>query len=223
MIEQKYKTKSGMIHDMVRQCVLDGEYKPGERLLTSIVAEKYGTSEIPVREAFLALVKEGVLISKPNNGFYVSQISKQEVENIFEVRLKLESLAIFEATKRIGPGGMGRLEKLFNDGKKFLGSEDYMGYWKYNRCFHFAMYEFCGNDVLIKLLSELFDFSARYPNYYTCDWEIQESIDEHRKILDAMKDGNAEYAEALVTCHTIITKNRYIQRLQEVLGSRLGE
>lgn len=223
MTDKQYKTKSDMVYHKMRESIFKGEYTPGERIFVSVVAEQYGISEIPVREAFRTLVQEGVLTSKPNNGFFISQISLKEVKNIFRVRVLLESMATKEACNNITEEGIASLESLYQEGRAFINSGDFSGYWKHNRKWHFMIYSFSGNDVLVRLISELFDFSARYPLYFTKKEEIEDSMVVHRQIIEALKERDADEAEALIRIHTLDTRNHYVARLQEVFGERLGD
>ena len=119
MNNKEYKTKSDMIYHKVRDSIFKGEYSPGERLLIASVAEQYGISEIPVREAFRTLTQEGVLTSKPNNGFYISQISLKEVMDIFAVRINLEGKAIRDAVMHFSPDDLIAIEDLWKESKLY--------------------------------------------------------------------------------------------------------
>ncbi len=223
MNNKEYKTKSDMIYHKVRDSIFKGEYSPGERLLIASVAEQYGISEIPVREAFRTLTQEGVLTSKPNNGFYISQISLKEVMDIFAVRINLEGKAIRDAVMHFSPDDLIAIEDLWKESKLYEDTEDYLGYWKHNRKWHFRIYEACENKIQVRLIAELYDFSSRYPTYFTSKEEIIESLDEHEKILKALRRKDAYLSEELIKLHTITTRDHYIVRLQDVFGERLGE
>lgn len=218
-----YQTKSEMVYDGIRKDILNGIILPGDRLLISAVAKRYGISEIPVREAFQILTQEGFLNSKPNSGFVVSQISKKDVNNIFHVRVELESLAVREAVRYITDEDIDKLEKMIDASEKYIETCDYGAYWLSNREWHFAVYSYSKNDVLIRLLTEMYNYSCRYPAYYTHPQELCDSVASHRGILDAMRCRDAEMADALIRSHTIKTRYHYINRLQEALGDDLLE
>ena len=111
-MKNSFQTKSDMVYHRVREDIVSGVFAPGERLLISAVAKQYGVSEIPVREAFRVLSQEGFLKTRPNSGFVVSQVSRQDVENIFQVRLELEALATRQAVRRMTDADIDVLENM---------------------------------------------------------------------------------------------------------------
>lgn len=217
-MKRSFQTKSDMVYHRVREDIVSGVFAPGERLLISAVAKQYGVSEIPVREAFQVLTQEGFLKTRPNSGFVVSQVSRQDVENIFQVRLELEALATRQAVRRMTDADVDVLENLVVRMEQYIESQDYHAYWLDNRVWHFELYKHCGNDVLIRLLTEMFDYSRRYPAYYTRQEELRNSVDEHYQIVDALRKRNAELAEAYIRSHTIETKYHYIRRVEEMIA-----
>ena len=221
MVSMEYSTKSERVYFGVRDGIVSGKIMPGERLLISAVAKEYGISEIPVREAFRTLTQEGFLNSKPNAGFVVSQISRKEVNDIFRVRVELESLAVREAIRNITEEGVNELFRMVDDSEKFIPVSDFGAYWLANREWHFALYRHSNNDVLMRMLTELFDYSCRYPAYYTRREELSESVESHRQILEAVLRKDAGLADALIRSHTIKTGYHYIARLEETLGDKL--
>lgn len=223
MNHKKYKTKTSMVYSNLRDDIMHRLFRPGQKLLISRIAEEYGTSEIPVREALQTLAQEGLLTLKPNAGFFVSKISLKDVRNIFSVRIKLEDMAVFEATNKITDEKIAELEKMIDESEQYVGKMEFPEYWKFNRTWHFALYEQSDNEVLTRMLSGLFDYSSRYPGYYTKANEIKSSIKNHRAILDAVKQRNADYAKALIHVHTIESALHYETRLKDELGSDLGE
>ena len=217
-MKNNFQTKSDMVYHRVREDIVSGVFAPGERLLISAVAKQYGVSEIPVREAFRVLSQEGFLKTRPNSGFVVSQVSRQDVENIFQVRLELEALATRQAVRRMTDADIDVLENMVAQMEQHIETQNYNAYWLDNRQWHFALYRHCGNDVLIRLLTELFDYSRRYPAYYTQLEELRNSISEHYQIVDALRKRNSELAEAYIRSHTIETTYHYIRRVEEMIA-----
>lgn len=220
-IDSQNMTKKSMIYHGIRDEIKHGIYKSEERILISDVAEKYGVSIIPVREAFQTLAQEGLLVSRPNIGYFVSKISQKDVEDIFDVRLSLETLAARLAIAQINSEGIELLADMIEDSRSFLEKEEYKEYWNLNRKWHFAFYEFSNNSQLLRILSELYDCSSRYPDYYQSKSEIETSIEDHIQILNAIKEKDVDFLEALIRVHTIESKKHYLERLHTVLGDNL--
>ena len=110
------------------------------------------------------------------------------------------------------------LENMVAQMEQHIETQNYNAYWLDNRQWHFALYRHCGNDVLIRLLTELFDYSRRYPAYYTQLEELRNSISEHYRIVDALRKRNSELAEAYIRSHTIETTYHYIRRVEEMIA-----
>lgn len=219
---QEYKTKSGMVYNKMREDILSGKIVPGDRLLVSSIAKNYRISEIPVREAFQRLSQEGLLTTRPHTGFIVSSVSEKDIENIFSVRVELESLATKQAAMKINSEEIEKLDKMIDEVERNFVEDDYIGYWKSNRVWHFTLYGFSGNDVVVRILNQLFDYSSRYPTYYTKQSEVEHSLSFHREIITALKNHDAEMAESLIKIHTIESKYHYIDRLKEVIDEKLN-
>ena len=100
MIQKKYKTKRDMILALMKKEILSGELKPRTRLLISEVASRYEVSEIPVREAFQVLIQED-LVRSTGAGFEVTPLSRQDIKEIFQIRISLECLASQLAVQNI--------------------------------------------------------------------------------------------------------------------------
>lgn len=215
MIQKKYKTKSDMVCCLVREDIIKGALRPGTRLIISNVAKQYDVSEIPVREAFQILAQDGFINTAPNAGFVVSALSKEDVREIFEIRVSLEGLAGRQAVKYISNSDIERLTEMVEQSKRLIADREFDLYWKFNRRFHHAIYELCGNKRLYGTIRDLYDYSNRYPSYYTRLEELETSVKEHYIMLDVYRRRDEDEAERLTKIHTLDSYNHVLKRLDE--------
>ena len=134
MIQKKYKTKRDMILALMKKEILSGELKPRTRLLISEVASRYEVSEIPVREAFQVLIQED-LVRSTGAGFEVTPLSRQDIKEIFQIRISLECLASQLAVQNISNKQIDMLEEMIDRMISYVDEEDLVTYWNENRKF----------------------------------------------------------------------------------------
>lgn len=217
------ETKKNMIYRRIQDDIRYGVFKSEERLVVSDIAAKYKVSIIPVREAMQTLTQEGVLHYKPNVGFFVSKISRHDVENIFSVRIVLEALAVKLVVEKAADEDIHKLMDMIDESEKLATDPEYQHYWKFNRKWHLALYELSDNDQLVRILTELYDCSFKYPDYYTSLEQVKTSIKNHRRICETIARRDVEMAVSLIKVHTIESRYQYLDRIEAVLGDRFGD
>ncbi|MCJ7648126.1 MAG: GntR family transcriptional regulator [Candidatus Lokiarchaeota archaeon] len=172
--------------------IIIGTLKPGTRLPEEELSKAMNISRAPIREAFNRLEKEGFVTVIPRKGAAVSQITTQTIEDIFEIRGSLESLAV---NKSIGKISIEKLEKVVNEFKKFINKptsvENCIRYLALDKKFHDLMSQNCSNKKLIELLDDLQE-QIHWLRYISLKrTTFSESLREHLAILEALK-GNDE-------------------------------
>ncbi|RUU53480.1 GntR family transcriptional regulator, partial [Mesorhizobium sp. M2C.T.Ca.TU.002.02.1.1] len=103
---------SGRVTDALRDAILSGRLRPGSRVRQEELAEEYGISRIPVREALRQLESEGLVILVPNSGAWISKLDRAECIEIYKIRERLEPLALSESSANLSPETLARLEDL---------------------------------------------------------------------------------------------------------------
>lgn len=214
MIQKKYRTKRDMIFASLKTEILSGELKPKTRLLISEVAARYQVSEIPVREALLALVQEG-LVSSTGAGFEITPLSRQDIREIWQIRISLECLAAQLAVQNISNKQIDMLEEMIQQAGPYVEAGNLDAYWKENRRFHLKIYELGENSRLLHMLNDLYDFSRRYPSWYTKKEELENSVSEHREILEAFRRRDEELVVERIRTHTMDSYQHVLRRMDE--------
>lgn len=197
-----FQTKSEFIYKELREKIVNGSYKPNQRVIQAEVARAFGTSEIPVREAFQLLVSEGLLKNTPHAGAVVTGLNMEELEEIYVLRRVLETLATKLAAKNIGKKDLKLLELNNKQMEKAVEKKKYKTIISLNREFHRIIYAACKNRYLYNYIFELWDLSFRIPGVFAMIPETADlSLTEHKEIFQALKNRDGTLAAELIDKH----------------------
>ncbi|MDA8227874.1 MAG: GntR family transcriptional regulator [Desulfitobacterium hafniense] len=200
-MEQEFRTKSEKVYFILQDEIIKGIIPPGTKLVISKLAKRFEVSEIPVREALKILANEGYVVLTPHSGVIVSSLSEDDIRQIFEIRINLESLAARFAVEHLSNSHIKTLEQMVEKSKEFLTNLDLKGYIKHNHLFHEFIYQHSNNQRLFTMISELMDFTRRYPPFFNNIQDVNNSIHEHKEILQALTSRNADLVEKLIKDH----------------------
>jgi len=193
------QTTSELIAERIRNAIIVGEYESGEALKQDVLAEKYGVSKIPVREALFQLKTEGLVDFIHNRGSVVSSLSTEEVEEIYTMRMALEQIALERAiphlldTNRIGAESILRLIDT---------SSDPIDWTKLNWDFHASLYRAANMPKLLETIEMLHNNVARYLPLYLKQLKFQDTSQaEHWSLLEACSAKNTSLALTILQQH----------------------
>jgi len=191
-----YVSKTDMVAALIRELIITGELAAGEQLRQRDLAQRFGVSQTPVREAMRRLESEGLVIGDTHRGFTVAAADAGPVEENFQIRAALESLGASLAARKIDAAGISRLQDL--NRQMAALAEDDPRYADLNREFHFALYEFSRSPLLMSLMRLLWASLRGGPRVLRTH---AESARQHDAILDALRAGDAEAAAARTYQH----------------------
>ena len=202
--ENEYLPLRDVVFNRLRQAILRGEFKPGERLMEIQLANKLGVSRTPIREAIRKLELEGLVIMIPRKGAEVADITEKSLRDVLEVRKALEELAVQLACEKITQEELEELEKAGENFKKVLNrSKDITEVAEADVRFHDVIYMATDNQKLIHLLNKLREQMYRYRVEYLKNPDVHEQlIQEHEEIVYHIKRREKVEATA-VTCQHI--------------------
>lgn len=190
------------VYESLKKSILYGKLKAGQRLIEEQLANQIGISRTPVREAFHKLERDELVSRLPKGGFAVRKFTKEDVEEIFGIWNALESYAAYLATIHITPEKISNLEKKTDETENALKKGDDEKVLQLHTEFHDLLYKACKSKKLIEMINNLRDYFYRYrsallhaPNGF------RTSIDDHRRMLEAMKKNNPRLVERLVRNH----------------------
>lgn len=202
-----------VVFNTLRQAILRGELKPGERLMEIKLANQLGVSRTPIREAIRKLELDGLVLIIPRRGAEVAQITEKSLRDVLEVRRALEALAVRLACERMNPQGILDLKSAEKDFEKVLGNDDITVVAEADVAFHDVIYMATDNQRLIQLLSNFREQMYRYRVEYLKRKEShQKLLEEHQEIICAIENGEVEKATQ-ITCQHIDNQVRTVSGL----------
>jgi len=183
-----YLSLKDRVYQNLKIQIIRGNLKPGTRLLEEELSKAMNISRAPIREAFNRLEKEGFVTIIPRKGAAVSKITARSIEDIFEIRESLESLAV---KKSIGKISIEELEKVGESFKNFIdkptNAESCIQYLALDKKFHDLLSQNCGNKKLIELLANLQEQIHWLRNISLKRITFADSVKEHLAIIEALK------------------------------------
>jgi DNA-binding GntR family transcriptional regulator len=191
-----YVSKTDLVAALIRELVITGELTAGEQLRQRDLAQRFGVSQTPVREAMRRLESEGLLVCDTHRGFTVVAPDDGRVEENFQIRAALESLGASLAARKIDAAGLSHLRGL-NETMRALPEGD-PRYAELNREFHFAVYSCAGSPLLLSLMRLLWASLHGGPRVTRTH---AESARQHGEILEALAAGDADAAAARTYQH----------------------
>jgi DNA-binding GntR family transcriptional regulator len=157
----EFKTKAHAVFDDLRQRIAAGALVPGERLLLKSIAQEFGCSEIPVREAFRSLAAGGFVELVPHGGAHVSAPNVNEIAELTEIRALLEPEATCLAAEKLDEAALVELETVLVEMSAVASSEYAPEYGALNRRFHDIILSRCPNRKLAGMINDLWDRAER--------------------------------------------------------------
>ena len=209
-----------VVFKTLRQAILTGELKPGERLMEIHLANKLGVSRTPIREAIRQLELEGLVIMVPRKGAQVASITEKSLTDVLEVRLALEKLAVELACKRISYEQKEILKEKMLEFEQLAGTDDASLIARADVAFHDAIFESTGNMRLGQMVNNLAEQMYRYRFEYIKDISGHEKlVSEHRLIYDAIIRADIEEATKQISVHIKNQEASIINQIRSEKGN----
>lgn len=195
----RYRTAPEVVADFIRDAIYRNELRPGEQLQQEELAAKFGISRIPVRDALRQLQGEGLVDLYPNRGAFVSNPGMEELREVFELRILLETYALRLAVPQFSQEQMEACTSLLVQLESIGNRADWS---RVDQEFHAALYAPCGQGRTLGLIENLRGVVNRYYFLYLSpDSYGAECLKEHRRILEACKVQDAGQAVAALEEH----------------------
>lgn len=197
-----YKPLREVIFDTLREAIITGELKPGERLMEVKLADKMGVSRTPVREAIRMLELEGLVDMLPRKGAHVAELSVKDIMDVLEVRAAMDSLATRLAAERISDEEIKELKQIQLQFVSYTEKENLQGTIKKDVEFHELIYRASRNDRLLQISNNLREQIQRFRVIYLKDYSSPGNlIKEHEDIYSAISVRNTEMAQKYAQVH----------------------
>lgn len=212
-----------IVYESIKQGILQGVYRPGERLLEADLVDRTGVSRTPIREALRRLHAQGYIEFVTNKGARVATWTEQDVLDVFAIRLRVESFAARLAAERITDEQLARLESLATTMEDRRGHESgdyYLEHENLNNDFHRTIVDAAHSSNISTVMSMTVSFPRTDPSWETSPHrslisrsthqftaaELERSASHHREIIDALKLRDGEWAESIVRNHVLASR-----------------
>jgi DNA-binding GntR family transcriptional regulator len=212
----KKKSLREEVYESLKRSILHGKLKAGQRLIEEQLAHQVGISRTPVREAFHKLERDDLVARLPKGGFAVRQFTKEDVDEIFGIRSALESYAAYLATIHISPEKITSLEKKIKETEEALERGDDDKVVQLHTEFHDLLYRSCKSKKLFEMINNFRDYFYRYRVALVHSANgLTYSMEDHRRMLEAMKKKNPRLVERLVRKHLERGKEIVLKEINE--------
>jgi DNA-binding GntR family transcriptional regulator len=207
----KPKSVVETVADYLRESIVAGDLKPGEKIRNNEITERLGVSSIPVREALRILESEGLVISRPGRGSWISRVSRKDLEEVFQMRTFLEMYGVDLLRKNIEnhPDILNRLREIdICEQAANLGPESCLA-------FHRRLIELTENRKLLALYDVMLTYSRRYQRMaYAIRHGGNCCVEPHSAILEPLIQGDYEKAKEAIRSHQEDGKKKLLANIE---------
>lgn len=198
----EYLPLRDVVFKTLREAILRGDLKPGERLMELQLAAKLGVSRTPIREAIRMLQQEGLAVTIPRRGAEVAAMTEKDMEDVLQVREALEILAVQLASEKITKEQIAELEERLKAFEQAVETAEVKQIAQSDIDFHDLIYTAAENPRLVVLLNNLREQIYRYRVEYLKDEKnYPRLIEEHRQIMQGLKERNEQYVVEMTKKH----------------------
>lgn len=203
-----------MAYEALRDSILTGKLVPGEVYNEMALAKELGISRTPVREALLDLSAQGLVTFLPRKGILVNHNTKQDVQEIFELRKAIELAAIEKVAEASPPCDLTEIEEALDKQRKAAKKKDYVAFTKADRTFHAIFSELTNNRRFVAIVENIRDLVHLMGTQgLTEEGRAEEVIVEHEKVLEAVRQGKPVKALEAMDFHLDRSKEAVLRQL----------
>jgi DNA-binding GntR family transcriptional regulator len=205
----------GRVYEYLKSAILSGRFNPGKRLTEEHLAKELGVSRTPIREVLHKLESEGLIKPGKKRGFIASVDSRDEIEDLFDMRASLEGYALKLACGTISDGTLKELDGFIKKAEDALKRKKIDQIFKWNTCFHDALHDLVAHKPRFhRLITNMRKYVLRYRKgtlYYLNG--ARRTIDGHRKIMMALRLRDPDLCERIMREHIQEAKEDALQSL----------
>lgn len=206
---------SDRAHGEILKGMADGTYAPMQPMVIRNLADNFGISATPIREALQRLVAERVLVQLPNRSIVVPQMTSERFNHLLPMRVALEGMAAELATPMFTARDLGHMENLLDRIAATTDTFDARAYLRLNREFHFYIYEKAGNPELLRVIEGLWlKVGPVFTGLFDTNHYREHANDEHRNIISMMKLGDAAGARDAMAQDLVLAARALLPRLR---------
>jgi DNA-binding GntR family transcriptional regulator len=206
-------TLADQAYTKLRNAVVTGTLKPGQRLVERDLGVRMGISRTPLREAIIRLVHERIIESLPSGGWAVTAVDEREARELYAIRMALEGYATRLAALRAGPEELGELQRIVDLQRRHLDPVDLTILENLNEVFHKTLYAVSAMARLIDLIEMYRTTVMNYRLYHVYQGdEIHRAVEGHAEIAGALERHDGDAADALIREHIARAREIILER-----------
>ena len=204
------RSRVQQVRDQLEDDIVNGRMQPGEQVQIEPLMARFGVSRTPVREALQQLELSGLVAVQPKRGTFVAQVGVPELIQMFEVMAELESLCARLAARRATRAALEEVALALVACEAQCAAEALNDYYYANEQFHQLIYQACGNPFLVQQTLAL---KNRLKPYRRLQLQMRnrmaQSLQEHRELVQALQQGDADTAATIARAHVLIQGQRF--------------
>jgi DNA-binding GntR family transcriptional regulator len=207
-------------YELIKEAIIQNELLPGSRIVDSQIAEKFGISRTPVRDAIQMLMREGLIENKGKKGYYVFNASAKDINEIYDIRLIIDKEAINKIITVLLPDNAEyyktEIDKIYSS----IGKKDKItgiDFIKDDEIFHDKVISLAGNARLLKIYGDIRNQTRVFRQITSYNEQrVKRAINSHREMVSAMKEGNLDLALKVAIEHVELSKE---DALKDILNN----
>lgn len=216
------KSLVAFITEDLEEKILEGKYKPGQRLIEADLCKAYGVSQTPLREALRILESNGYMTHEPRKGVTVTRINLEDIVEIYRIRANLEGLALYLAVKKYDPDVLDQLKKLQKLMIAEVKKNNVNAYFALNLKFHEILIQACRNQWLIHMIQNF----VRQTRHHRIDIlkkpeRLRRSLEIHDNIIRSFEARDADQAEKIRKESILVNIEVFVKKYSKKTGLAL--
>ncbi len=217
----EYRSLNDQTYDRIKQGLMAATFRPGQVLVIRSLAEQYGVSTTPVREALQRLVAERLLMMRENRSIAVPELELDVYLELLRIRCELEGLAAELAAERVERSGLDHLRSIVAQIDSVVERRDQEAYRGLNQAFHFAFYEEAHSPRLFAIIQNLWGQTGPYVSelFVSSTYELQANS-EHKRLVEALERRDAGAARAALVADLTTASEHIVPHLIRIGAER---
>jgi DNA-binding GntR family transcriptional regulator len=200
----------------IKDLILDGEFKTGDRLVERELAERLNISRTPIREALFRLESQGFVKTVPRKGVIVADISEKEIIEVFTILSSLEVLAVKLAVQKLDNETKRKFTSCIKKVEECLQNKSEVDFSDLHSELNYLLYSSAKNTKLYEILSGLSDYIRAFAKKgYQKAGRAEQSMEEHLKIMEAIVNKESDMSEYLTKIHIENSKKAYVEAVKK--------
>ena len=207
------------VREHLRKDILAGTFQVGERLKIQELSRRYGVSPMPVREALQKLEGEGLVQIEPNRGARVRRVDLRFIHNMYDIRAAIDGMLVRKATERVTAQTLEKIRDAVEAYEQAVADGEQAASFEANRHLHEILHETARNEDAQAILSQRWGLIECLRSTFRSGPErMQEAIREHRGLLEALENRDADEAERIAKLHCENARIDLIKQMQKAYG-----